>query len=200
LFGDDVQKLQLLQPVLAKTLQTMLADSQPPKQLTTAMTAGYVELFARLLLTNPQFFMAFVGNSAPNMLDFLLDKIETVAEPQKRKLVALALCRLIIAANDEWILLRLRPITSLVLSVLHSVEGDLGYDFFVVSLDANGFVECLAARERQQLYARDPVNCLNLRLFAQQQLASVSTGIGEQRLRQLLAGDWEELCAAPPHP
>lgn len=81
------------------------------------------------------------------------------------------------------------------------MEGDLGYDFFVVTLGEGNFSECLAEREKQQLYARDPVNSVNLRYFCLEQLQMLSAVIGEAKMREV-AGEttFDQLLNPPPPP
>jgi hypothetical protein len=70
--------------------------------------------------------------------------------------------------------------------------------YFVVSFDETN-AECLAAMERKALYSRDPVNTLNLRTFALEQLAALAAHIGgPERMATLVGPDTYQQLLQPP--
>lgn len=119
-----------LTPVLAKVLQVVQQDAAAGELGDVALHA-YLLAFARLLLMHPAAFSAFFAAHAPGALlsfvDLFVEKLDNLGDPPKRKLVVLALCRLL-PLPEQWLLSRAAAIANAVVSVLCDVEGALGYE------------------------------------------------------------------------
>jgi len=169
-----------LKHIFSLTVEASKEDSRLFK-----ITRCALSLFARILLQNPSFFVQFFSELSRStnqnlLLPFVelwlkeLDGMEKYAQ----KLSGLALCNLLPAGSELLGPLQLQVVNAIVMVILSS-ESKHGYDAFVVQVE-NLQAASTLVKKTQLLYAKDPVNVLNIRSYAMEKLKEYSERHPEQ--------------------
>eukprot|EP00850_Spirogloea_muscicola_P012417 SM000080S22932 [mRNA] locus=s80:226582:234777:+ [translate_table: standard] len=196
-------------PALESVLQKLLYISVEGQPESDIVIAAAVAVLTRVLLQNPAYFvqllskpsttellknqLAAQSTSSTPLLLFLeswLDKIDSMSQPAKRKLSALALCIILSFKNTE-ILDRLDQILGACMSMLNQSEGDkdgqhVSYDYWPTGLLEDESPESEFAR-RRQVSAADPVHTLSLKPLLKEKLQECSSVHGESRFREAMS-------------
>eukprot|EP00850_Spirogloea_muscicola_P009002 SM000049S16773 [mRNA] locus=s49:579453:591318:+ [translate_table: standard] len=196
-------------PALETVLQKLLYISVGGQPESDIVIAAAVAVLTRVLLQNPAYFVQLLSSPsttellksqlAPQstssiplllFLDSWLDKIDSMSQPAKRKLSALALC-IILSFKDAEILDRLDQILGACMSMLSQSEGDkdgqhVSYDYWPTGLLEDESPESEFAR-RRQVSAADPVHTLSLKPLLKEKLQECSSVHGESRFREAMS-------------
>eukprot|EP00850_Spirogloea_muscicola_P008802 SM000048S16514 [mRNA] locus=s48:162009:170563:+ [translate_table: standard] len=192
--------------VLLQKLLYISVGGQPESDV---VIAAAVAVLTRVLLQNPAYFVQLLStpsttellksqlaaqptSSTPILLflDSWLDKIDSMSQPAKRKLSALALC-IILSFKDAEILDRLDQILGACMSMLNQSEGDkdgqhVSYDYWPTGCLEDESPESEFAR-RRQVSAADPVHTLSLKPLLKEKLQECSSVHGESRFREAMS-------------
>lgn len=193
--------LPALAPLLAKCLAAVLRDADAE---TPAAVRHHLALLARALLANPPVFVQLLeqagAGAAAALMDVWGERLDTMDAPFMRKLIALALARMLVAAaHVPGVVGRAGLVVASVTSALADAEG--AHDHFVVlAQDEPGPEDAAASRERSALYSRDPVNALSLRTAAVEALREASGRVGETQVMASVDATLLDALLHPPPP
>lgn len=184
--------------MLPNIMTTILEKEEYPM-----IMAVYLTLVGRMILQNQEFFWAFLENYCQNthknsqeVLGNLVEvwecKLDTMTQPERRKLSAMALMSLI-TSNISVILQRFGTIINMCVEVLHDVcsEADNGtqIDSLVLSDDAELSEDELDTEHearRKQLLLNDPVHTVSLKDYVISQLQKCQQVHGETGFQALI--------------
>ncbi|XP_041361999.1 importin-11-like isoform X2 [Gigantopelta aegis] len=170
----------------------------------TPVISLYLCLFARILLQHRDFLWSFLEKTASDtsksfnqllslLLDTWLDKIDSVTQPDRRKVIAMAVASLL-TTNSSTMLERFPTIINLCVEVLHDVcrPGDLQSQIDSLVITDDEIVEVESREElehdkRKRMLARkDPVHTVSLKDYVMSQLKQCQQAHGQAVFGRLM--------------
>ncbi|KAL5005534.1 hypothetical protein ScPMuIL_018990 [Solemya velum] len=191
---------QVFRPLLPKLLKSTLDKEEHP-----VVMSMYLTLFGRILLQNRDYMWMFLKDVSPDfgkdtasilgcLIDVWLDKIDGVTQPERRKLLALAVAS-VLTVNLSPIVERFGSIINLCVEVLHDVCRIPVDEDTAVQLDSLVITDRTEVEEEQEteldkrkrmLSKRDPVHTVALREYVISQLTLCQQMHGQAGFEHLM--------------
>ena len=166
-----------MQSVLAAVMQHLLTGREGD-----LVMANFLCVLLRILLTNKNWFMQFVGTHMATFLDKWIDLHDCLPTNYQRKLSCLALLSLLpVGPTDDTVLPRLVPILHTALEGVAAESGDWTVDFGPHNHDDVPLGSPEAAR-RQELSENDVVLNIKVQPLMAEKLQLLYASCGEQAM------------------